>query len=94
MRGNADPNVASNALRYSDYNLFENAVFIMDSVYEPARSFIKFWDLGDWQAARTTSAGTLKVNNPDSHSKVIAASATFARTARRVITVTKRARLR
>jgi hypothetical protein len=83
VRANADPNIASNALRYSDYNLFENAVFIMDSVFEPARSFIKFWDLGEWQAARTTSAGTLKINNPDSHSKVIAASATFVNRAAR-----------
>ncbi|MBK9219478.1 MAG: hypothetical protein IPL70_14345 [Uliginosibacterium sp.] len=83
VRGNADPNVASNALRYSDYNLFENAVFIMDSVYEPTRSFIKFWDLGEWQAARTTSAQTLKVNNPDSHSKVVTASATFVNRAAR-----------
>lgn len=83
VRANANPNIASNALRYSDYNLFENAVFIMDSVFEPSRSFVKFWDLGEWQAARTTSAGTLKMNNPDSHSKVITASATFVNRAAR-----------
>jgi hypothetical protein len=83
VRRNVDPNIVSNALRYSDYNLFENAVFLMDSVFEPSRSFVKFGDLSEWQAARTTSAGTLKMNNPDSHSKVITASATFVNRAAR-----------
>ncbi len=81
-RNSSNQIVGISFLTHSDYNLFSNPVFLMDHVYGPT-SIAQFFSLADWQAARTTSALSLKVNNPDAHSQVITAAQTFVNAAAR-----------